>query len=357
LLVAVGDALWAVEERAEQIFRSASRLQCVTTDPARPGRIFCGTSSDGLWRSEDGGQTWAQVGEGVLRPRVTAVAVSPPARVRGAEGATPGGDDGGAAEGDVVYAGTEPTRLFRSTDGGESWEECRALLALPSAPTWSFPPRPETSHVRWIATDPLVPGRLFIAVEAGALVTSADRGETWIDRRPGGPYDTHTLIIHPRVPDRLYSAAGDGYFESHDGGVTWGRREEGLEHRYVWGLAVDPADPERVVISAARSAGAAHGGGRAESWLYRRKGDGPWRAVTRGVPDPAGSTISALVADPGAPGVAYAANNRGVYRSEDLGESWERLGVDWPKGYEGERVAGVALHNLPTSGYRVRAGS
>ena len=51
----------------------------------------------------------------------------------------------------AVYAGTEPSRLFRSDDRGESWRELKALLELPSRPRWSFPPRPWTSHVRWIA--------------------------------------------------------------------------------------------------------------------------------------------------------------------------------------------------------------
>ena len=55
-----------------------------------------------------------------------------------------------AADG-AVYAGTEPSRLFRSRDGGESWEELVALQEIPSRPDWSFPPRPWTSHVRWIA--------------------------------------------------------------------------------------------------------------------------------------------------------------------------------------------------------------
>jgi photosystem II stability/assembly factor-like uncharacterized protein len=334
LLVAVRDALWIVrrdgggsdgEWRAERLVTLESRLQSVAVDPARDGRVFCGTAADGLWRSDDLGRSWARVGEGTIHPRVTAVAVSPAGW----------GDD-------VVYAGTEPTGLFRSADGGESWEGCDELLALPSAPTWSFPPRPETSHVRWIAPDPLVPGRLFVAIEAGALVSSTDGGRSWTDRQPGGPYDTHTLIVHSSAPGRLYSAAGDGYFESRDGGATWQQPEEGLEHRYVWGLAVDPHDPETVVVSAARSAGAAHEAARAESWIYRRSGGGPWEAAMNGLPEPAGTTISVLAAGPRERGVVYAANNRGIYRSHDQGESWEDLGIAWPAGYERERVAGMA---------------
>ena len=337
LFVAVRDALLVVSERsgrwvAERRSPGKSRLMCVTTDPRRPERVYCGTASDGLWRSDDLGRSWTQVGSGAIHPRVTAVAVS----------ATERGDGGEA----VLYAGTEPSALYRSPDAGETWEERQALLALPSAPTWSFPPHPETSHVRWIATDPLVPQRIFVAIEAGALVTSTDAGLTWTDRRPGGPYDTHTLVIHPQATGRLYSAAGDGYFESTTSGVSWERREDGLRHRYAYGLAVEPDDPETIVISTSRSAMTAHNAASAESWIYRRMAGEPWRVVERGLPEAAGTTISSLVADPHDSGVVYAANNRGVYRSADMGESWERLRIEWSADYERERVAGVATGSL-----------
>ena len=164
-----------------------------------------------------------------------------------------------------------------------------------------------------------------------------------MDRRPDSPYDTHTLVVHLHAPDRLYSAAGDGYFESRTGGATWERREDGLRHSYAWGLAVDPTDPETVVISAARSARAAHRAESAESWIYRRTAGQPWRAVSHGLPEPAGTTISALVADPSEAGVVYAANNRGVFRSADMGASWERLDLPWPERHHTQRVADVAV--------------
>ena len=333
LYVAVGGALLVVSDdsgrwAAERRFAGKPRLMCVTTDPRHPERVYCGTADDGLWRSDDLGRTWRRLGEGIIHEHVTAVAVS--ATERGA------GDS-------VVYAGTEPTALYRSEDAGETWVERHALLALPSAPSWSFPPRPHTSHVRWIATDPLVEERIFVAIEAGALVTSTDAGLTWTDRRPGGPYDTHTLVVHPHEAGRLYSAAGDGYFESTTSGVNWERREDGLRHHYVYGLAVEPDDPETIVISASRSAMSAHSAEHAETWIYRRMAGAPWSVVKRGLPEASGTTISSLVADPDDPGVVYAVNNRGVYRSADMGESWERLEIEWASDYESERVAGVAI--------------
>ena len=143
LYVAVRDALLVVSDggdgwAAERRFAGKSRLMCVTTDPRHPERVYCGTASEGLWRSDDLGSTWSRVGEGIIHERVTAVAV-------GAEESDDGGGDHGES---VLYAGTEPTALYRSEDAGDTWSERRALLALPSAPSWSFPPRPDTSHVR-----------------------------------------------------------------------------------------------------------------------------------------------------------------------------------------------------------------
>src|SRR5687767_11441134 len=103
--------------------------------------------------------------------------------------------------------------------------------------TWSFPPRPHTHHVRWIEADLSVADRVFVAIEAGALVRTFDGGRTWRDRVRGGPYDTHTAATHPLAPGRIYSAAGDGYFESADAGDSWRSPEDGLKHLYLVSVA------------------------------------------------------------------------------------------------------------------------
>ena len=234
---------------------------CVAADPIRPEVVYCGTFGTGLWKSEDAGSSWRPMGHpgnwmsccfegGIPYPSVMAVAVSPVERA---------GNLG------VVYAGTEPSALFRSEDGGETWRELEGLEELPSAPRWSFPPRPHTSHVRWISPDPNAEGTLYVSIEAGALVRSTDGGETWEDRHPEGPFDAHTLAVHLQAPGRIYAAAGDGfqeegtgYAESPDGGDTWLRPDEGLRHHYLWGVAVDPADPDTILVSAAMSPGWAH---------------------------------------------------------------------------------------------------
>ena len=115
-----------------------------------------------------------------------------------------------------------------------------------------FSPKPATHHVRWIEPDVNNKKYIFVAIEAGALIKSLDGGRTWIDKVESGPYDTHTLRTHKKASQRLYSAAGDGYFESYDYGNTWKTFEIGLsQHTYLSGVAVNSADPQNIIVSAA----------------------------------------------------------------------------------------------------------
>lgn len=330
LYLAMEDVLLAVRERGggwevERLLGAA--LQCVAVDPARPERIYAGTESGGLWRSTDGGRSWAPVGAGVVRPSVTAVAVA-------------AGEDGRPG---AVYAGTEPSAVFRSTDGGETWQALEAFTRLPSARTWSFPPRPQTHHVRWIAADPHDARRVFVAVEAGALVHSEDGGDSWVDRAPHGPYDTHTLALHPLAAGRVYSAAGDGYYESRDGGRSWQSPQVGLRHGYLFGVAVDPADPDAVVVSAASGPRRAYAAAAAATHVYARTGHGAWTPVREGLPEPTGTTISVLATHRDQPHTIYAANNRGLFRSRDAGARWEAIDVPWPGPFREQHVQGLVV--------------
>ena len=302
--------------------------QCLAVDPQRPRRLYCGTLDAGMWCSDDGGGEWQQTSTGLTHPAVMAVAASTAER---------------ASSYAPVYAGTEPSAVFRSDDGGSSWHELDGLTSLQSAPTWSFPPRPHTHHVRAIALDPHDGRALFVCIEAGALVRSHDGGQTWEDRVPGGPFDTHTLVLHSRVPGRLYAAAGDGYFESADGGATWARPRGGLRHHYLWSIAVDPDDPGTMVVSASSGPGTAHNAGIADSVIYRRGGSGAWQQVTTGLPSSRGMTRSVLAAGSREPGSFYAANNHGIFHSPDGGMSWQRLDITWPEAYRAQCVQALVV--------------
>jgi hypothetical protein len=162
-------------------------------------------------------------------------------------------------------------------------------------------------------------------------VRTFDGGRTWRDRVRGGPYDTHTAATHPLAPGRIYSAAGDGYFESTDAGDAWRSSKDGLKHPYLVGVAVDPADPHTVIVSATDGPGSAYSPPHAEAYVYRKTGLKRWELAMSGLPEAKGTTVSRFATHAGEPGVMYAANNHGLFRSGDAGRSWKALDLRWPE--------------------------
>ncbi|MBI4276818.1 MAG: hypothetical protein HY660_00055 [Armatimonadetes bacterium] len=280
--------------------------QCLVVDPRDPRTIYAGTHGQGVWKSTDGGVDWQRTSLPQLD--VFSVAVSP------ADGR--------------VYAGCEPSMLFRSVDGGHTWEELSALRALPSAPTWSFPPRPWTSHVRWIAPNPQDPDLLLVGIELGGLMYSRDGGRTWADHRPGAQRDVHAIAWHPRDGSRAYEAGGGGAAWSFDSGWTWEPADEGRGRHYTWALTVHPDDPDCWYISASPGPSYAHsgyyGGSRhANARIYRWRGKGPWGPLSGGLPDPFTSMPYALTATREE---LYAGLSDGsIYVSVDKGDTWQQM--------------------------------
>lgn len=281
-------------------------VQSVAADLSR-GIIYCGTDGDGLFQSVDRGVTW-KGSTSFPSKRVMALTVS---------------------HAGTVYAGTEPSEIFRSQDQGETWHDLTTLLTLPSARTWSYPPRPRTHHVQAILCDLAKPNRLHVAIEAGALLHSDDGGETWHDRFPCSPKDTHSLAANTNYPSRLHSAAGDGYFESEDSGESWRRIVDGLEHQYCWSVAAGIAEPATLLLTASKSAYAAHFKESASSFVYRRSGSDSWREVRGGLPKAEGLLVPVVAASIIEPGVFYVSAGRELYRSADDGLQWRKVVAAW----------------------------
>lgn len=278
-------------------------MQCLAADPTDRATVYAGTRGDGLWKTQDGGQHWRQLA--LAQPDVFSVAVS-------------------AADG-AVYAGTEPSRLYASRDGGATWRELSALRDLPSAPDWSFPPRPWTSHVRSIAPSPHDAARLIVGIELGGLMLSEDGGGTWADHRPGAQRDVHALAWHPKHAGHAYEAAGGGAAWSQDGGKTWEPADKGRNVDYCWGLAVHPDHPDIWFVSTAPGPREAHDADRpTEAAIYRWQGKGPWQQVTR--------TLDSMpYALDFARGRLFAGLDDGhILVSHDQGDNWDqmRLGGD-----------------------------
>ncbi len=320
LYAATGDAVAQIDsldgERADVTLNLEGRgVQCVAVDPHDPQRIFAGTFDRGIYRSRDGGGIWETVGAGMADARVLSIAVSPVDRVNGRS---------------AVYAGTEPSRLLRSEDDGVTWQDSPALSELPSAPTWSFPPRPYTHHVRWIALHPVDPKTIYVGIELGGVMITRDGGATWEDRKPGSQHDAHAIATHPAAPGRVYEAAGGGVAVSEDAGRTWRPADEGMDRHYTWGLAIDSADPDLWYVSASHGARTAHRrDGDAQAILYRKRDDAPWEALGgdgTSIHPPLSYMPYALLAPRGQPNALVAGMQNGdLLLSDDAGESWRTL--------------------------------
>lgn len=305
--------------------------ESIAFDPINPGIAYCGTFGKGIWKTADAGQNWNKIGNGFISsPNVSSVSVSP--LERGTEGYN------------VVYAGTEPSKFYRSNDGGHSWGRMSGLNNLSSSQSWSFPPRPWTHRVRWIEPDVNSPGYVFVAIEAGALVQSRDGGITWIDRVKQGPFDTHTLATHRKAAKRLCSSAGDGYFESFDYGESWNKPIAGLKHHYLYGISVDSQDPQTVIVSASSGPWQAHNAEDAESFIYRRsEGTGQWELISKGLPESGGTMIPILAASSKNAGEFYLVSNWGIFCSTDSGISWNALDISWPREYHSQHPWSLAI--------------
>src|SRR3981189_555006 len=226
---------------------------------------------------------------------------------------------------------TPVTSNSRSEDGGSTWQLLPALRKLPSASSWSFPPRPSTHHVRTIALHPTDPSSLAVGIELGGVMRSRDGGNTWIDHNPQAYSDAHRLLTPPLAPERLYEAAGQGIARSDDRGDTWERLDEGLDRHYAWAQAIDPADPDLWYVAVSRSPSAAHGGGDGQAHLLRSRGNG-WEAVDRWGDSPELRRMPyALAALPGQPNRLLVGLRGGtLLLTNDAGQTWSRLGLELP---------------------------
>jgi hypothetical protein len=272
-------------------------VRCIA---AEGERVIIGTEGAGVLLSSDGGRRWERME--LPEPNVFSVAIGP-------------------ADG-TLYAGTEPSRLFVLRDGGD-WTELEALQDIASRERWSYPPRPWTHHVRWIAPDPHRRERLLVGIELGGVMLSEDGGESFSDHRPGAKRDAHAIAWHPLAEGRAYEAAGDGAAWTMDGGRSWSPLDAGRELGYCWALAADPADPDRWYVSAASGPRQAHSGERAYGRLYRWDG-AAWRELR--VPGQSMPYTLAAIADELVCGMADGRLLHSPYR----GESWQQLAVTAP---------------------------
>ncbi len=233
LLLATGEGI-AVCKRISGDWQLAKRElpgSYVTSITAHGSLILAGTQ-DGIFRSEDGGDSWKAVNEGLSIRYIRWLGIHPNDSQR-------------------VFAGSEPAGIFLSRDGGLSWESRPEVVRLRDTQRWYLPYSPNAGCVRGFAFSDT---RCYAAVEVGGALLSDDGGETWAlsgaERSASMNLhsDVHSIAIHPEAAGLVAAPTGGGFFLSKDGGATWENRYDNCYCRAMWW---DVADPDHMLLGVA----------------------------------------------------------------------------------------------------------
>ncbi len=285
-----------------------------------------------VWSSTDLGDSWTHSSEGLAyapgEPPITSVWSL-------------------ALGGGRLYAGVEPAGLFVSDDGGQSWTEIGGLREHPSRPAWnagagglilhSIVPHPIDVEQIWVAIS--VAG-VFHTADGGKTWEARNRG-TRADflpddqRYPEYGQCVHCLVMAPGTPNRLYQQNHCGMYRSDDGGRSWDSIEEGLPSSFGFPAAVHPRDPDTLYLVPLNGDIAGRFMPDAKAAVWRTTDGGKtWRDLREGLPQQnafVGVLRQALATDRLAPaGVYFGTSSGALYASADEGESWTCIAQHLP---------------------------
>lgn len=295
----------------------------VQASPAKPGRVFAGTRGDGVWVSEDFGQTWSKPSYGRPGPgKVQSITIAP--------------DDP-----DTLYVGGEPIGIWVTNDAGKNWTYLDSVWDVPEVKGIGYPVTFVEPHVRDISFDPDDSNTIYAALQVGFMIKSTDRGVTWSLMNEGFDADVHTIVPSPVNRDRVFLATGGhdnrqgkspgrALFKSEDRGGSWTAIGMEFAQEYSVPLVMAPED-DSVLYSAIASGPPPQWkrpSGAQTALIRSRDAGSSWQQIDTGFPELATDFPFAIATDESAPGHVYIGTNAGcLYRTEDGGDSWEKLDV------------------------------
>jgi len=239
---------------------------------------------------------------------------------------------------DTLYCGVEPAALFKSTDGGETWSLNRGLFDHPHRTQWM--PGGGGLCLHTILPDPSNAKRLYVAISTGGVYRSDDGGETWEPRNKGicarfMPPDqqypewgqcVHKVVSHPSNPNRMFLQHHWGVYRSDTAGDSWDDIGKGLPSDFGFAMEIDPHDANTVYIIPIES-DEFRCTPEGKLRVYRTKdGGNSWHALTAGLPQQdALETIlrDNMDADGSSPtGLYFGTRSGKVFGSSNGGDSW-----------------------------------
>lgn len=350
---------WAADEPL--LFPLESVYAVLLDQRHDPPRLLVATDSEhwgpALHRSDDLGRTWEQMPERPIAFGTEDAAAGP----TGAAGMGGAGEPavtrrvwqlaaGGDAAPDVVYAGVEPTSLFRSEDGGTSFTLVEGLWRHPHRAEWG--PGYGGAAIHTVLPDPRDPSRVTVAMSTGGVYRSADGGDTWQARNVGVQTTfqperfpeygqcVHKVAAHPGAPERLFLQNHHGVYRSDNGGDSWTSIAEGLPADFGFPIVIDADRPETVYVFPLK-ADAHRFTPDYRCRVYRSDDAGDtWRSVDTGLPDDPFYSIvlrDAMCAgqrrsgeDTSTPAGVYFGTRTGEVYASDEGERWSRVAEHLP---------------------------
>lgn len=242
----------------------------------------------------------------------------------------------------VVYAGVAPAALFRSEDGGVTWQEMTALSTHPTRPFWH--PGAGGLCLHSIIVDPKNARRIFVGISAVGVLRSEDGGASWQTANRGTRAEfmpekypeygqcVHKLLMSPT--GLLFQQNHCGVYRSANGGESWEEITEGLPSDFGFPLALHPREGRTLYVLPLQGAEfRCPPEGKLRVFRSRDAGD-TWEALTAGLPQEnafSGVLREAMAADGGEPaGIYFGTNNGKIFASADEGDSWQTLADNLP---------------------------
>ncbi|HET9709251.1 MAG TPA: exo-alpha-sialidase [Gemmatimonadales bacterium] len=245
---------------------------------------------------------------------------------------------------DTVYAGVEDAALFRSSDGGRSWQELSGLRGHGTGPHWQ--PGAGGMCLHTILIDPSNPKRMFVAISAAGAFRTDDGGQTWrpINRglkSQGIPnpeaevgHCVHRIALHRSRPKVLFMQKHWDVMRSDDAGDSWREVSGNLPTDFGFPIDVHAHEPETVYVVPITS-DSYHYPPDGKLRVYRsRTGGNEWEALTKGLPQRdcyVNVLRDAMAVDSlDQCGIYFGTTGGQVYVSPDAGDSWSAIVHDLP---------------------------
>lgn len=258
-------------------------------------------------------------------------------------------EPGGPDEKGVLWCGTLPGGLFRSTDGGASWEFMRNLWDSPRRQKW-MGGGADLPGVHSICVDPRDSKRVQIAVSCGGVVTTTDGGLSWDSEFTGmraaymppeqafdpDVQDPHRLVQCRANPDRLWVQHHNGIFRSDDGGKVWEEIAQAGPSTFGFAVAVHPQDPDTAwFVPAIKDEKRIPVDGKIVV-TRTRDGGKSFDTLTRGLPQEHAYDLvfrHALDIDESGDRLAFGSTTGSLWVSDDQGDTWQTISANLPPVY------------------------